>query len=73
VSQDIASKEQRAAPTRKGIQRMLSVKIFCRVSKRSLQHQTSVLNIFKPSSGSLAWPLVLLNNGNDGPENSPTF
>ena len=70
---DIYSKEQQAATIRQGIMRLLAwCKEILQEKKKSSRRQTSVLDSFKSSSGTLASLPVLLDIGDDDPVNPPT-
>jgi hypothetical protein len=68
VSEDIYSKEPQAAPVRQGIMRILAwYEEILQEKKKSLSSQTSVLDFFKSSTGTLALSPVLLDIGDDDP------
>jgi hypothetical protein len=70
--EDIYSKEQQSATIRQGIMRLLAWYEEILQEKKSLRRQTSVLDSFKSSSGTLASSPVLLNIGDDDPVKPPT-
>jgi hypothetical protein len=70
--EDIYSKEQPSATIRQGIMRLLAWYEEILQEKNSLRRQTSVLDSFKSSSGTLASSPVLLDIGDDDPFNPPT-
>ena len=70
--EDIYSKEQQAATIRQGIMRILAWYVEIPQGKnKSLSCKTSVLDFFKSSSGILALSPVMLDIGDDDPNNPP--
>jgi hypothetical protein len=58
VSEDVDSNQRRAATSRQGIMRVLtSYEVILTENKRSLSHQTSVLEFFQSSSRILPLPI----------------
>jgi hypothetical protein len=69
--EDRGLNQQRAAKTRQGFIKMLAFyENILKEKKRSLSHQTSMLDFFKSSSGTYASPSMLLDIGGDDPDDS---
>ena len=64
------SNEQRAAPNRRGITRVLTG--YKETRKKTLSRQATVLDFFKSSVETRASPFVLLDIGEDNPCNQAT-
>jgi hypothetical protein len=75
VFEDIALNKRRVARTRQGIIRLLACcdEILKEKKKKSLFLQTLLYDFFKLSSGTGSLPHVLLDIGDDDPDNHPLY
>jgi len=74
VSEDIDLNKQRPATICQGVMKKFAYWVeIQKEKKRSLAHQASLYDFFKSSSGTHVLPPVMLDIGNEDPDDLPTI